>query len=483
MSQQSTILIVDDTASVRETMIALLRAPNYQILLSSSGAQALSIARATAPDLILLDVMMPEMDGFDVCRQLRADAATGHLPIILVTALDDRESRIHGIEAGADDFIAKPFDRVELRARVQTILRLHRYRHLLIERENLARLIEYAPDGMLIVDQHGVIVLANPAMVRLFGAMHQDDLLGKPIASFLALDQRDTWQAKLNRVIGHTDNTLQVETALMPLTNTRLPLEMHIGHFEWSEQPAAQIIARDITERKRAELLEEERHQIAYELHDGLAQTVTSAHQHLQAFAAHHRPRSPQARAALDHVLELARGSVREVRRVIAGLRPTALEDFGLADAIQIHVAALRAEGWEIAYRENIGARRLTPAVEIALFRITQEALTNARKHAQTTRIELTLEHDAPMLRLAIRDWGCGFEAMSIDRTGGPGERIGLRGMRERARLLGGQLRIQSSLGNGTLVVAEIPLEANSLTRLTPTPRRGGLEGLASPSE
>jgi signal transduction histidine kinase len=208
-------------------------------------------------------------------------------------------------------------------------------------------------------------------------------------------------------------------------------------------------------------LLEEERRQIAYELHDGLAQMVTSTHQHLQAFAASHWPRSPETRRELEHVLDLARRSVTEIRRVIAGLRPTALDDFGLATALQMHVAALHADGWDIEYHQTLGTQRLRPALETVLFRIAQEALTNVRKHAQTTRVLVRLDRQEQSVRLMIQDWGRGFEPAVALAGARPGERIGLRGMRERAALLGGEWYVQSSPGSGTLVVAEMPLPSD----------------------
>jgi DNA-binding response OmpR family regulator len=120
------ILIVDDDRLGRETLAALLGLQGYQLAFAGGGAEALHLAAMIQPDLILLDVMMPGLDGFEVCRRLRADAVLGEVPIILLTALDDRTARLRGIEAGADDFVSKPFDRVELRARVQTIMRLNR---------------------------------------------------------------------------------------------------------------------------------------------------------------------------------------------------------------------------------------------------------------------------------------------------------------------------------------------------------------------
>src|SRR3954462_6252383 len=146
----ATILIVDDEPLGRETVAALLQPQGYQLRFAASGPEALAQAAACPPDLILLDVMLPGMDGFAVCRHLRADPQLGEVPVIMLTALDDRDSRLQGIEAGADDFVSKPFDRVELRARVRTITRLNRYRRLLAERAKVARMIELAPDGMLI---------------------------------------------------------------------------------------------------------------------------------------------------------------------------------------------------------------------------------------------------------------------------------------------------------------------------------------------
>src|SRR5206468_7518734 len=99
-------------------------------VLGSSGVEALALAAGCLPDLVLLDVMMPGMDGIEVCRHLRADQRLGGVPVIMITALDDRDTRLAGLEAGADEFLGKPVDRAEVRARVRTITSLNRYRKL-----------------------------------------------------------------------------------------------------------------------------------------------------------------------------------------------------------------------------------------------------------------------------------------------------------------------------------------------------------------
>jgi putative two-component system response regulator len=139
MEHKSRILIVDDDPGAREALEALLFHEGYDLNFASNGPEALMRAADLTPDLILLDVMMPDMDGFEVCQKLRSSQFLAEVPVIMVTALDDRDSRLWGIEAGADEFVSKPFDRVELRTRIRTIIRLNRYHQLLEERANLQR--------------------------------------------------------------------------------------------------------------------------------------------------------------------------------------------------------------------------------------------------------------------------------------------------------------------------------------------------------
>lgn len=135
----STILIVDDEYSGRETLQSVLEGEGYNLIMAENGPQAIEKAKAYQPDVILLDVMMPGMTGFEVCERIRSDSQVAEIPIIILTALDDRESLLTGLKAGADDFISKPFDRFELRARLIGITRLNRYHKLIEEREKLQK--------------------------------------------------------------------------------------------------------------------------------------------------------------------------------------------------------------------------------------------------------------------------------------------------------------------------------------------------------
>jgi response regulator RpfG family c-di-GMP phosphodiesterase len=136
------LLIVDDDPTGREAIRSVLMNQDMDLFFATNGLEALEMAGQLQPDLILLDVMMPELDGFEVCRRLRADPLLAEVPVVMVTTLDDRESRLEGIQAGADDFISKPIDRAELRVRVRTITRLNRYRLLINERAQLERQVQ-----------------------------------------------------------------------------------------------------------------------------------------------------------------------------------------------------------------------------------------------------------------------------------------------------------------------------------------------------
>jgi diguanylate cyclase (GGDEF)-like protein len=178
-THQKTILIVDDEPKNRNLLEALLKPEGYLTITASNGANALAITTEKLPDLILLDVMMPDMNGYDITVKLKTNPATRNIPIIILSALDDRSSKLAGLNAGAEDFLTKPIDRIELWARVRSLLRLKECYDSLAEHNQLLEQAVCAQNAEIAERNHaetqiirlnrlyGILSGINAAVVRI----------------------------------------------------------------------------------------------------------------------------------------------------------------------------------------------------------------------------------------------------------------------------------------------------------------------------
>jgi len=153
MFEKNCILIVEDSLAGRNLLNAILKREGYRIEFALTGGEALEKAFEQKPDLVLLDVMLPDMDGFEVCRMIRNNPYTSLMPVIMVTALDDRASKLKGLQSGADEFLSKPLDALEVKARVSTVLKLDRFRRLLYDRTT------GLPNELLFIDYINSIII------------------------------------------------------------------------------------------------------------------------------------------------------------------------------------------------------------------------------------------------------------------------------------------------------------------------------------
>jgi PAS domain S-box-containing protein len=219
----SRVLIVDDERHNRQLLEVMLGPEGFELMTASSGEEALALVAKRQPDLILLDIMMPGLDGYQVTRQIKGDPATRNIPIIMVTAFDDRQARMLGLNAGAEDFLTKPVDRAELCARVRNLLRLKaygdyhdRYGQLLevevglrtadlVERTRAleqqtaalseqATLLDLAQDAIVVCDMQRRILLWNHGAEVMYG-WSRDEVMGASIKTLLKSEYSEPFAA------------------------------------------------------------------------------------------------------------------------------------------------------------------------------------------------------------------------------------------------------------------------------------------------
>src|SRR5215216_3094735 len=164
MRMTARVLVVDDVPANVRLLEARLSAEYFDVLTAANGAEALAICERAECDIVLLDIMMPDMDGFEVCRRLKANASTHHIPVVIVTALDHASDRLRGLEAGADDFLTKPVSDVALIARVRSLVRLKMMTDELRMRAVTSKEIgiqEPVPDTLAEAGRHGKVLIID----------------------------------------------------------------------------------------------------------------------------------------------------------------------------------------------------------------------------------------------------------------------------------------------------------------------------------
>ena len=294
------ILVVDDVEANVRLLEAKLTLEYYEVLTAGDGSSALQVAQDERPDIILLDVMMPGMDGFETCRRLKADPVTRHIPVVLVTALDGREDKLKGLDAGADDFVTKPIDDVILFARVRSLLRLKSMMDELREREESGRRLGVDTDGagrlrgsggrILIVDdnarqaqkmvdhlsgEHRPMVESDPA-AALIAARGPVDLMIVNISSAefdglrLVAQMRSTDRARRIPILAVVD----------PADRSRLLKALELGVNDILLRPvdSEELEARARTQIKRKRYADFLKQKLDYSLEMAVTDALTGLH-------------------------------------------------------------------------------------------------------------------------------------------------------------------------------------------------------------
>lgn len=288
------VLIVDDIPTNVRLLEARLTAEYYEVLTASSGREALDICQSQDVDIVLLDVMMPEMDGFEVCRRLKADPKTHHIPVLMVTALDQPSDRVQGLDAGADDFLTKPVDDTQLMARVKSLVRLKsltdelRARALTgqqIASEDALRVMDSispSSGSILIIDtdqrhaerirnflvpEHQVDILTQPAdaVFQVSGGSYELALVS------MSLDDFDPLRVCSQvRTVEHTRN-LPIILMADPADKPRVVRALDLGINDFIHRP---VERNELMARVRTQI---RRHRYALELRQSVNNTLAMA--------------------------------------------------------------------------------------------------------------------------------------------------------------------------------------------------------------
>jgi PAS domain S-box-containing protein len=268
------ILVVDDNPTDLRLLTQILTEHGYEVRPVSDGSLALSSAQTESPDLILLDFKMPEMSGYDICKALKTDGRTRHIPVIFISASDEIFDKINAFFVGGVDYITKPFQLEEVLARVETHLTLQGLQRILYQKNTLLqqeittrkrveeslreseeryrRLVELSPDAIM-VHQDGKLVYVNTTAVRLLAATVSGDLIGRSIVDIVHPDSQDFIEEQEQEFFGGGKSAALMEGKLVRLDGQEIAVEIAGAPITYQGTPATQIVIRDITERKQAE--------------------------------------------------------------------------------------------------------------------------------------------------------------------------------------------------------------------------------------
>ncbi len=261
--EQETLLLVDDNPTNLQVLYQTLEGRGYKLLLAKNGEDALNIAHKIQPALVLLDIMMPGMDGYEVCRQIKNDPALADIVVIFLSALDDVEDKVKGFVVGAVDYVAKPFQADEVIARVETHIKIRRLEQALEQKnrqleEDNAIILESMGEGLLGVDKQGLISFVNPAGEKITG-WTEADMVGKDFHELLMhtdtqeqrypRDKNPVLQTLQDHQVRHSDSDI-----FWSRDGQALPVEYTVTAINGTvDISSACVVFKDISERKARE--------------------------------------------------------------------------------------------------------------------------------------------------------------------------------------------------------------------------------------
>jgi PAS domain S-box-containing protein len=469
---KAVILIVDDKPANILVLESLLGSPDRTLLSANSGSEALKMALEEEVDLIILDVQMPDIDGFEVAQLLKQKKRTRDIPIIFATAESKEHSFVmQGYSEGAIDYLFKPLDPDIAKAKVAVLLKIQMQQKELREKnislQNAALLINNSADIIGIVDAASFSIdEINPAFQAILGFSPQE-ATGKSLFHFLQPED----ESRVRSLLDPQKDRLSFETFTLCKDQTWKWLHWNIvvGKEKWF------VNTRDITEQKFAEkrkqeqeraeqslkqhklitevtiqAQEKERTELGRELHDNINQILATVRMYLKMSITNPSKQEELIRRSadnLDHAIE-------EIRKLSKSLVAPSLGDMGLLVALkeladEINIAGDLKVSVITEINESI---KIDKNMEVMLYRIAQEQLNNIRKYASATHAVISLSMDRHHLSFSIADDGVGFDTKQKAKG------IGLKNISSRVDFYSGDISINSEPGKGCELEISIPL-------------------------
>lgn len=500
------ILAIDDNEInlVLLNQIFKLYYPDFEFLQATSGKEGIEMALNEKPEIVLLDILMPEMNGYEVCRILKEKENTQHIPVLMISALGQNPmERTKGLNAGADAFISKPFSQDELRAQIDVVLRIKKVEDLLRKRneslelliknqatkflqseERFLQISEHALEFYWEVDSKGLFTYVSPVIEKL---LHEkpDDIVGEK--SYIDLFQLDSDKSKKSAIeTSFVNNSSFNDCEIEIKVKNKNKIWLSVSGFSVFDKNGKfygfRGVSYDITKRKQAEIAlkkslkqiknyqkklknlnteltlaeEKERRRIAENLHDSLGQTLSLAFIKLSSIV--NEDYSPHVKKVINETSEMLNKAISESRTLTYDLSPPILYELGLIPAFKWKLEQIQEKhGIETKLAGEDSKIDIRNEFNIFLYRVVVELLNNALKHARANLIELKLKREKKFYYITVQDDGVGFKKQLSKKATMKGG-FGLLSITERLDNIKGQLEIESDVGKGTKATIIIPI-------------------------
>jgi len=426
------------------------------------------------PTVIITDYLLPGMNGIEFLEAL--SQKDRDIPVIMITGQGDENVAVRAMKLGAVDYLVKSGDFFTLLPTViEKVVRKNRLEQSLLKSEKRFQdMAENTSDWIWEMNAQGKYIYSNPVVKDIIGYSY-DEVIGRYFYDFFSSENKELLKARIFELMAKLKPIESFDNIVLRKDGVEVIMETSgVPCLDKSENIFCyRGISRDISERKRNEsriqqlsqqLLkaqETERQMISCELHDRVAQDLSASKIECDLLLKNEPALDAPAKAKLLEISKRLQGNINAIRDLSYDLQPPTLAEMGLLKALEIYCEEFSNQfGRKVDFQSaGLNLFKLDADTEIHLYRLVQEGLNNIRKHADSEKAVVRLLGVFPNIILRIEDTGKGFDVKARELALGDEKRMGLRSMKERVNMLGGQMTIQSNPMQGTKIYIKIPFQ------------------------